>query len=143
MAQRMENLFPKEWQEIVHKDSATEEKHIADIKTDKGFVIEFQRSSIPPAEIKKRENFYKNMVWVIDGTRLKRDYPRFCKGFEFSLPSIIKFFLSSLETPSRQVGVQVQCLFILIFKASILLISQMTCEPLFGASIHVAIMATW
>lgn len=86
------NRFPVEWQEIIHKDPTTEEKHIADIKTDKGFVIEFQRSSIPLAEIKKREDFYKNMVWVIDGTHLKRDYPRFCKGFELSLPSIIKEF---------------------------------------------------
>ncbi|MBK9982076.1 MAG: hypothetical protein IPP15_06545 [Saprospiraceae bacterium] len=24
--------------------------------------------------------FYKNMVWVVDGTRLSRDYPRFLKG---------------------------------------------------------------
>lgn len=27
-----------------------------------------------------RENFYKGMVWVVDGTRLKRDYPRFLKA---------------------------------------------------------------
>lgn len=74
------NLFPKEWQENSHTDSATGEKHIADIKTDKGFVMEFQHSAIDPNEIASREHFYKNMVWVVDGTRLPRDYRRFCKG---------------------------------------------------------------
>jgi hypothetical protein len=72
--------FPKDWQEISHFDSKNEEKHIADIKTDKGFVIEFQHSAITDDEIKSREDFYKNMVWVVDGTRLPMDYRRFCKG---------------------------------------------------------------
>jgi len=72
--------FPKEWQEIGHFDSTNEEKHIADIKTDKGFVIEFQHSAINLDEVKSREEFYKNMVWVVDGTRLPMDYRRFCKG---------------------------------------------------------------
>ena len=75
------NRFPVEWQEKSHVDPATGEKHIADIKTVGGLVIEFQHSPIQPDEIKSREAFYKNMVWVVDGTRLKRDYPRFCKGF--------------------------------------------------------------
>jgi competence protein CoiA len=35
---------------------------------------------IDPQERTSREQFYKNMVWVVDGTRLKRDYPRFLKG---------------------------------------------------------------
>lgn len=80
------NLFPREWQENNHIDSVTGEKHIADIRTDKGFVVEFQHSTIKPDEIKSREGFYKNMVWVVDGTRLKNDYPRFCKGFRDLLP---------------------------------------------------------
>ena len=74
------NLFPKECQENIHIDSATGEKHIADIKTDKGFVIEFQNSPIKADEIKSREDFYKNMVWLVNGTRLPMDYRRFCKG---------------------------------------------------------------
>jgi len=72
--------FPEEWQEIGHFDSTNEEKHIADIKTVSGFVIEFQHSAINPDEIKSREDFYKNMVWVVDGTRSPMDYRRFCKG---------------------------------------------------------------
>ncbi|HOW59785.1 MAG TPA: competence protein CoiA family protein [Candidatus Omnitrophota bacterium] len=75
------NRFPVEWQENRHVDSTTGEKHIADIKTAAGLVIEFQHSAIQPAEVQSREAFYKNMVWVIDGTRLKGDFPSFCKGF--------------------------------------------------------------
>ena len=75
--------FPEEFQEIGHFDSTNEERHVADIKTAGGFVIEFQHSAIDSDEIKSREAFYKNMVWVVDGTRLKsgRDYANFCKGF--------------------------------------------------------------
>lgn len=75
------NIFPKEWQENIHIDPITGEKHIADVKTASNLVIEFQHSAIDPTETQSREAFYKNMVWLVDGTRLKRDYPRFCKGF--------------------------------------------------------------
>ncbi len=89
------NRFPAEWQESIHIDSANGEKHIADIKTDKEFVIEFQHSAIKPDEIKSREAFYRNMVWVVDGTRLKRDYPRFRKGFRSLITSSEKGLLYS------------------------------------------------
>lgn len=72
--------FPESWQEIAHVDSLTHEKHIADVKTEHGAVIEFQHSSIHSKERELREKFYKKMVWVVDGTRLTRDYPRFCKA---------------------------------------------------------------
>jgi len=88
------NHFPMEWQESIHSDS-TGEKHIADIKTASGLIIEFQRSAIQPAEMQSRERFYKNMVWVVDGTRLMRDYPRFCKGFSALRRTVKGFFLSS------------------------------------------------
>ncbi len=93
------NRFPTDWQEKSHTDSATGEKHIADIKTDKELVIEFQHSAIKPDEIKSREAFYKNMVWVVDGTRLKKDYPRFCDGFSNLKPFFKQgFFLSRFPT---------------------------------------------
>lgn len=72
--------FPRDWQEVFLPDEQTGEKHIADIQTSNGFVIEFQHSPIHPQERQARERFYKNMVWVVDGTRLKRDCPRFLKG---------------------------------------------------------------
>lgn len=74
------NNFPAEWQEVTMSDEQTAEKHIADVRTSHGLVIEFQHSSINPQERIARENFYKTIIWVVDGTRLKRDYPRFLKG---------------------------------------------------------------
>jgi competence protein CoiA len=71
------NHFPIEWQESILFDSDTGEKHIADIRTTRHLVIEFQHSHLNPNERKSREKFYKNMVWIVDGTRLKRDYDRF------------------------------------------------------------------
>jgi hypothetical protein len=72
--------FPVEWQEVYLPDVQTGEKHIADVRSIHGLVIEFQHSHINPRERVSREKFYGNMVWVVDGTRLKRDYPRFLKG---------------------------------------------------------------
>lgn len=77
---KWKNNFPNEWQEIFMPDKETGEKHMADVRTSHGLVIEFQHSRIEPEERKARERFYDNMVWVVDGTRLKRDYPRFQKG---------------------------------------------------------------
>ncbi|MDG1104054.1 MAG: competence protein CoiA family protein [Ascidiaceihabitans sp.] len=73
------NHFPEEWQEVVHF-AEDGEKHIADVKTNKGMVIEFQHSAISAEEKLARENFYQNMIWVIDGRRLKRDFSRFDKA---------------------------------------------------------------
>lgn len=74
------NKFPDNWQENSLIDKKTGEKHIADIHTNQGLVIEFQHSHINPDERLSREKFYENLTWVVDGTRLKRDYPRFSKG---------------------------------------------------------------
>jgi hypothetical protein len=74
--------FPEEWQEEFLTNEKTGEKHIADIRTTKGLVVEFQHSHINPQERISREAFYKNLAWVVDGSRLKRDYPRFLKGRE-------------------------------------------------------------
>lgn len=71
------NLFPTEWQETILHDDSTGEKHIADVKTAHGVVVEFQRSSIDPTEVKLREQFYNRMVWVIDGTRNELDKANF------------------------------------------------------------------
>ncbi|MCZ2129694.1 MAG: competence protein [Bacteroidia bacterium] len=72
--------YPTEWQEISSLDGTTGEKHIADVRTAHNLVIEFQHSHIDLQERTSRERFYKNMVWIVDGTRLKRDYPLFLKG---------------------------------------------------------------
>ena len=76
------NNYPSDWQEISLFDNGTKEKHIADVRTAHSLVIEFQHSNINPQERTAREQFYKNMVWIVDGTRLKRDYPRFLKEWK-------------------------------------------------------------
>lgn len=73
------NLFPEEFREVLFVDKVTGEPHRADIHTDKGITIEFQNSPISPQEQSSREQFYQNIVWVVNGTRLKRDFPRFAK----------------------------------------------------------------
>lgn len=72
--------FPIEWQEIVAFDPVTGEKHIADVKTPHGLVIEFQHSPISPEEIRAREAFYGNMIWIVDGTRAPLDTSYFNMG---------------------------------------------------------------
>jgi competence protein CoiA len=74
------NNFPAKCQEFIQHDGQSGEKHIADVRTPDGLVIEFQHSHLDPLERAARERFYGNMVWVVDGTRLQRDYPRFNKG---------------------------------------------------------------
>lgn len=72
------NEFPKDWQEIVHFASDGE-KHVADVKTAGGMVIEFQHSFLKPEERAARETFYRKMVWVVDGRRRKRDAEQLLK----------------------------------------------------------------
>lgn len=73
------NNFSQDWQEVLLIDKNTNEKHIADIRTKHGLVIEFQHSPISSQERASRENFYRTMFWVFDGARLKSSYCRFRK----------------------------------------------------------------
>jgi len=66
--------FPKAWQEVVHFDTVTGEKHIADIKTEKGFVIELQNSPMALEELRSREQFYKKMLWIINGQNFVKQF---------------------------------------------------------------------
>lgn len=84
------NNYPANWQEITLLDDQTGEKHISNVRTTHNLTIEFQHSDIKPEERISREKFYKNMVWIVDGTRLKRDYPRFLK--EWKSNGIIDFY---------------------------------------------------
>jgi competence protein CoiA len=58
--------FPTDWHEKIHFDS-NGEKHVADVKTPAGTVLEFQNSAMSPDELQAREQFYGNMVWVVNG----------------------------------------------------------------------------
>lgn len=78
--------FPADWQEFVHV-AADGERHIADVRTGHGLVLEFQHSHLRPDERAAREAFYPNLIWVVDGTRLKRDAPRFAAGGQMLRPT--------------------------------------------------------
>lgn len=79
------NEFPEHWQEVRHS-APDGEVHRADVKTDRGNVLEFQYSAILPSERVSRENFYKPMNWVVSGTNWKRDLPSFQKALLSALP---------------------------------------------------------
>jgi hypothetical protein len=80
------NHYPIDWQERLFIDAITNEKHIADVITSNQLVIEFQNSPISQEERNSREKFYKNMVWVVNGSNRKRDYKRFLKASKGFLP---------------------------------------------------------
>lgn len=67
------NNFPAEYREVSHIASDGE-IHRADIKTPKGIVIEFQHSAMTDEERISREEFYQNMIWVIDGRGFKNNF---------------------------------------------------------------------
>ena len=78
------NEFPADWQEIVH--SADDgERHIADVETAGGWVIEFQHSYIKPEERRSREAFYRKLIWVVDGRRRKTGGAQFLKALNEGL----------------------------------------------------------
>ena len=76
------NHFPFDCQEVIQHDPATNEKHIADVKTAHGIVVEFQNSPIKPEELQSRETFYKPMVWVVNGRRNEADAFYFHQGLD-------------------------------------------------------------
>jgi hypothetical protein len=83
--------FPPEWREIIQWSEAGE-KHIADVKTESGVVLEFQHSHLRREEREAREKFYQKMVWVVDGLRRVRDRRRFFASLtkDFKRDPIVK-----------------------------------------------------
>jgi hypothetical protein len=80
--------FPTSWQEIVLR-AESGEKHIADVRTVHGWVIEFQNSYIELEERRSRELFYKpKIVWVVNGAKRigdrqqVRDKQQFLRAWE-------------------------------------------------------------
>lgn len=77
------------------RDDISGEKHIADVQTSSKLVIEFQHSPIDPIEQTSRERFYKNMVWVVDAGRSKRDVYRFLKNKNQLKPFLMEGLFTS------------------------------------------------
>lgn len=70
------NFFPEEWREVTHL-APSGEIHRADVKTSNGIIIEFQHSAISNSERIAREEFYGNLIWVIDGKPFKGNFDIF------------------------------------------------------------------
>jgi hypothetical protein len=73
--------FPKGWQEVVHK-AEDGERHIADVKTERGWVLEFQHSYLKPEERRSRDAFYRKLIWVADATSRERDRAQLLAAWE-------------------------------------------------------------
>jgi hypothetical protein len=71
--------FPSEWHEVGHR-ALNGERHVADVKTSNGLVLEFQHSPISDAERTARTNFYGNMIWLVDGARLEKNRSNFARS---------------------------------------------------------------
>lgn len=71
--------FPETWREFIQR-APDGEKHIADIRSPSGRVIEFQHSFLKSDERRAREAFYGDMLWVVDGMRRQRDRKRFIEA---------------------------------------------------------------
>lgn len=75
------------------------ERHAADVKTDQGLVIEFQNSSISPSTIRIREEYYGNMIWVINAESFKDN---------FRLGSVVKRKVRELEAEEQDPYVPIE-----------------------------------
>lgn len=102
---RWQDMFPSEWQEVVIKKNGV--WHIADIKLPNGTVIEMQHSPISPQDVRARNSFYGDVIWILDGRKrwndvyytlghdTRRSYPEYFSLF-FHYPNRnISQFLSS------------------------------------------------
>lgn len=98
------NNYPKLWHEVVHHDEASGEKHIADIKTDNGLIIEFQNSPMTLAELQAREKFYKKIVWVINGAKFIQSFHIF---HELPTPNLDLFADIVFQYPSRHHSLEI------------------------------------
>lgn len=70
---RWKSYFPAAEREIVHFDEAGE-KHVADVKTSRGMVIECQNSDMSLDELRARETFYGKMMWIVNGEPFKERF---------------------------------------------------------------------
>lgn len=75
-----ETIWHKHWKMTFGKEnteiviSIDNKKHIADIQTNKGVIIELQNSPISKFIIKEREEFYgEQMLWLINGVKFKNN----------------------------------------------------------------------
>ena len=65
--------FPEGCREVSHT-APNGDVHRADIKTTTGIVIEVQHSTITDWERESREEFYGNLIWILDGRSFRNSF---------------------------------------------------------------------
>ncbi|QXU43254.1 competence protein CoiA [Pedobacter sp. D749] len=63
--------FPVESREVSFYDDVLNEYHRADVHNKNGITIEFQNSPLTSDELKSRNDFYKKIIWVVNGFKFK------------------------------------------------------------------------
>ena len=86
------NRFPTEAQEIFHL-AENGERHFADVKTKNNWVLEFQHSPINDDELTARNDFYKQIAWVVHIYK-KQELKNFAAALErgiklYNLPELL------------------------------------------------------
>ncbi len=122
---KWKSYFPEHWRERLHEDLGTNEKHIADVKTDGGRVLEFQNSPMPIDELQSREKFYGDMIWIVNGEKFKNSFhildalpdpdAEFAKDivfFPLSLSRPTFSFWRRSEHPDHKLGAMVRIHFV-------------------------------
>ena len=84
-----QDKFPREWQEITIRKNDIVHRADVCVPGDNGehvAIIEFQHSYLEQEELTAREEFYHNLIWVVDIASKKRDKTRFLKIKSFMPP---------------------------------------------------------
>jgi competence CoiA-like predicted nuclease len=63
--------FPEPWREVVVIKG--DQKHRADIRTAGGTVVEFQNSPISMEDVGRREQFYGDLIWVVNASHFSQN----------------------------------------------------------------------
>ena len=95
------NKFSHEWQEVIRFDDQSSERHIADVMTEHGLVIEFQNSRLVAQERAVRERFYGNMVWVVSNPRIRNHSSYLRTTRDISLRTGLTAWYRSFSTSER------------------------------------------
>lgn len=107
---KWKNRFSAEFQEIRHRVESGE-WHIADVKTTQGWVLEFQNSPISFEERDARNAFYRTIVWIVNGARVKRERDQFFQAIQNGIricenPQVLRVSSSESSLIEKWVGSQ-------------------------------------
>ncbi len=101
---RWQAQFDEKCREVPVVNMELNKKHVADVKTEDGLVIEFQHSPISAEERNEREAHYtknNHMIWVVDGNCRKYRFSRLLKNLH-NFNQIRGFEIPTFEIANTQ-----------------------------------------